>query len=62
MRKAYALAARAALVMLLVCLFTLFFVEFGSAEGVITVLSIVMSAIVLAVSALKLRKDGKGEK
>lgn len=59
MRRAYALAARLALVILLLCVVTLFFVGFHSAEGVITVLSIVMCAIVFLVSVLKLRKDEK---
>ena len=55
MKQMFSFAAKAALAMLLMCVIMLFIVTPGSAEWVIMVISAVMMAVLLTVSALLLR-------
>lgn len=61
MKQVCALASKASLVMLLMCAVMLFIVEVGTAEWVVTVLSVIMMSILFAVSTLLLRKKDKKE-
>lgn len=61
MKQICALASKASLVMLLMCAAMLFIVDFGTAEWVVTVLSVIMMGILFAVSTLLLRKKDKKE-
>lgn len=61
MKQICALASKASLVMLVMCAVMLFIVDPGSAEWVVTVMSVVMMGILFAVSTWLLRRNKKDE-
>lgn len=61
MTRFYSLASKIALTVLLINIFMLFVVDFASAEFVITVLSVLMMAVLFAVSTMMLKKQSREE-
>lgn len=61
MKQICGLASKASLVMLLMCVVMLFVVDYGTAEWVVMMLSVIMMGVLFAVSTLLLRRKNKEE-